>query len=212
MEKVRKKTQMRHLDYLSEDNAIFSIFDERISVEEKEKLRIKLVGHNKDQIKKLLTIDPNFNTSDFEAVEDLTDINIQQEEDTEHLVNIIHSTEKSLYEKNFVDVESEQISNIQKSIHKSFFSKSPFDFVTFESLKCLIRFGIDISFIKHNAIDWTTKESFLNAIKLVNNIRSTSIYTEQLVGRISRLNDSCLLTNKQNLNSLAQSAIGYKEL
>lgn len=57
------------------------------------------------------------------------------------------------------------------------------------------------------AAEWPNHKSFLKAIEIAKNIQSTSIYTEQLVGKISRLNNSCLLKNKDNLNNLALSAV-----
>lgn len=215
-----KATQLRHLEYLSEDNAVFSIFDERISLEEKEQLRKKLLPSKiKDQTQKLLEIDPNCNLHDFKEYDTDTVTYCTPDEEAEDFVNLIHSTDQILYEKDFVDVEENE-NVLNKTIdvtsklpnYDSFSSKSPFDYVTLQSLKSLVNFGINISFMGHNAIDWPTNKSYVNAIKIANNIKSTSIYTEQLVGRISRLNDSCLLKNKDGLNRLAIAAVDNTEI
>lgn len=87
----------------------------------------------------------------------------------------------------------------------------PLDFITLQSFKSLVNFGINISFMSRNANEWPTDKSFVNAIKIARNIKSTSIYTEQLVGRISRLNDSGLLKNKEHLHHLAISAMDKTE-
>lgn len=214
-----KATQLRHLEYLSEDNAVFSIFDERISLQEKEELRIKLLGSiSQHQIEKLKSINPNLNFHGNYFIEEGTDTQSFPDEDTEVLINIMRSTDQMLYEKDFInEEENEEISNNiedvanQSGNYDNFFSKSPLDFITLQSFKSLVNFGINISFMSRNANEWPTDKSFVNAIKIARNIKSTSIYTEQLVGRISRLNDSGLLKNKEHLHHLAVSAMDKTE-
>ena len=40
------------------------------------------------------------------------------------------------------------------SYFDSAFSKSPFDFITLQSLKTVVNFGINISLMLYNAVEW----------------------------------------------------------
>lgn len=212
-----KSTQLRHMDYVSEENSIFASFDERISVEEKENLRIKLLGNNnRDQFTQLSTIDSSVSlfSNDLEEYNNKIFNTVTVEESTEDIVKLINGTDQILYEKDFIDVVEceEVVSNIEDATNKltyidSVFWKSTFHYITLQSLKTLVNFGINISFMLFKADEWPAQKSFKNAIKIAENIQSTSIYTEQLVGKISRLNDSCLVKNKNNLNGFALSAV-----
>lgn len=140
------------------------------------------------------------------------------DENTTAFLNLMRSADELLYDQDFIDIEEQnEVLNNDKEenatlTNKKFvFSKSPLDFVTTQSLKTLVNFGINISFMRYNAFEWPRHESFVNGIKMAKNIKSTSIYTEQLVGRISRLHDSCLLKNKNELNSLAITAVDNSE-
>lgn len=211
-----KSTQLRHMDYVTEENAIFSIFDERISIDEKENLRIKLLGSSrKEQLKQLLTIDPNVSllASDLKKENNICPMSTV-DENSQDFVKLINKTDQMLYEKDFVEVEEvdEVLKNVVDETKKlknfsCVTSQNPFDFITLHSLKTLVNFGINISFMLFNAAEWSDHKSFLSAIEAAKNIQSTSIYTEQLVGKISLLNSSCLVKNKDKLNGLALSAV-----
>lgn len=212
-----QSTQLRHMDYISEENAIFSIFDERISLQEKEKLRVKLLGKNShEQFLKLSTIDPDVSYSSADLVEEVSqnDKIRTDGENTLDLAELIDTTDKILFEKKFIPVEEneEPMNNIDSETNKlkyldSVVSKSPFDFITLESLRTLYFYGINVSFMLSHSSEWTSQKCFINATEKAKNIQSTSIYTEQLVGRISRLNNSCLVKNKDELNCLALCAV-----
>lgn len=211
-----KFTQLRHMDYVTEENAIFSIFDERISVEEKENLRVKLLTSNsQDQFAKLSTIDPSvsFCSDDLEDSEFQIYTMSAVDENTEDLVKLIDTADQMLSEKNFIEVDenakfcnSEHIT--RKLTNVDFVVlKSPFDYITLQSLKTLVNYGINISFMLFHSAQWASQKSFINALEKAKNIQSTSIYTEQLVGQISRLNNSNIIKNKENLNNLALCAV-----
>lgn len=200
------ETQNRHLQYLDVDNAIFAIFDERICVEEKEQLRLKLIGKSLSQqkktIEKYLLAANEFNDENEEdELGNAIDFNDSNADDLfESLTIMEQQFEEDLledFENNCEDFETNQFFN------------HAFDKITENSLKTLTNFGINVNFFLENAINWDKLPSYQEAVKIVENIKSTSIFTEQMVGRVSRLHDLSLVRDKHNLESLAFSAFSY---
>lgn len=172
--------------------------------------------HHTKKFEKLLLIDPNLNVNTDYIEEEADNVNNDfscLDDESESVLNVMHSTDEILHKQDFSDIEESdeefntEIFNSQLKNYDNFFSKSPLDYVSLQSLKSLTNFGINIIFMRYSAYEWPTHKSFVDATKIASNIKSTSIYTEQLVGRVSRLNDSCLLKNKDDLNGLALSAV-----
>lgn len=125
-------------------------------------------------------------------------------EDAHFLFEAISTVEERLEEISF-DEESEF--DDEGETEKA----HPFDSIRLESLKCLAEFGINVCFMRKKASEWSSDKNFLEAVKTAKNVKSTSIFTEQLVGRISRLHNSSLTRDKDNLEPLVFSALSYRE-
>lgn len=68
-------------------------------------------------------------------------------------------------------------------------------------------YEINLSFLLFNAASWMSHRSFVKGIEIAKNIKSTSIFTEQLVGKVTKLNNLSLLRDKNKLNNLALCAV-----
>ncbi|KNC33077.1 hypothetical protein FF38_13126 [Lucilia cuprina] len=166
----------------------------------------KMENNNREMVERLIIKDhENYTCTTTDADKD----------SSTDFVEIINAAEQMIMEQDFNEVKDEinMTENItEKFPYKNVYSgKSPLDFISLKSLKTLKSYGINLSFILFNAADWTYQKSYSKALQKAKNIQSTSIYTEQLVGKVSRLNNSGLVKDKENLNCLALSAVDRSE-
>lgn len=203
-------TQRKHLDYLSWKNAIFFLFDKRVSDEIKEKSRIKLVGKNLQSQKLIIKkynpdveIEPDLGSveSDQEEIEEMQNFefnlrNIEKELEV-HLTNCSDDEEEeTIFDLDIAKSRSEDFENICLS-----------DLIKEESLLTFKLLGLKLDFLKVNASQWQFEKTYLDALKRCNEIHCSSILTEQLVGLVQKLNDSNLVRDKESLDSLVRTSI-----
>lgn len=206
------KTQKRHLQYVESDNAIFSVFDERISIQDKEDLRLKLVGKSNQTQKQTVSKYMLAFNDLIDENEDLIDALDLRDPETEDFLDTFELFEQNFVNNSFEAFEDEfdESDESESGNHSTLnVSDHPFYRIKEESLRSLVNFGININFFLQKANIWDTNSCFKEAVQIAKNIKSTSIFTEQMVGRVSRLHDLSLVRDKHNLEPLAHSVFSF---